>query len=158
MPLFKDLYLNGVTYNALPLKQKKLLKKKPVERKESKDNIVQYTFTVQQADFEKALKNPSELKSEVFWCCGYKMRMYFTNYKSNYLKTCLNILELNSESFLSLEWFPRKKGHESCYLSSHSFTFTSSCASHDSSFHPSNDFNNSVLDIEVIVKPKQFNF
>ena len=158
MPLFKDLYLNGVTYNALPLKQKKLLKKKPVERKESKDNIVQYTFTVQQADFQKALNNPSELKSEVFWCCGYKMRMGFTKYSSNYLKPCLNILELNSESFLSLEWFPRKKGHESCYLSSHSFTFASSCVSYDSSSFQSNDFNNSVLDIEVIVKPKQFNF
>ncbi len=75
MPNFNEFYHGGLTYHALPSEQKKLFKEKPVLRKNTSETIIQYTFAVKKEDYETVLANGSDLNSETFWACGYKINV-----------------------------------------------------------------------------------
>ena len=75
MPNFNEFYHGGLTYHALPSEQKKLFKEKPVLRKNTLETIIQYTFAVKKEDYDTVFANGSELNSETFWACGYKINV-----------------------------------------------------------------------------------
>ena len=110
MPKFNELYSNGMTYHAIPPKQKKLLQEQPVLRKKPERNIIQQTF----------LAKDSGACCDTFWACGYQMSVNFT-YRSktsglwsSYYVPSLNIHNLNKESSVPLRFMiTRNKCHDS---------------------------------------------
>ena len=109
MPKFNELYLNGMTYHAIPPKQKKLLQEQPVLRKKPERNIIQQTF----------LAKDSGACCDKFWACGYQMSVNFT-YRpkssrngSSYYVPSLSIYNLNRESSVPLRFMiARNKSHD----------------------------------------------
>ena len=81
MPKFKELFLDGMIYHAIPSEQKELLEEQPVVRKEPGTDIIQYTFIVRKEDFQAAKQTGKYETSDEFWACGYKTSVSLTRNK-----------------------------------------------------------------------------
>jgi hypothetical protein len=102
MPNFSEFYHGGLTYHALPSEQKKLIEEKPVLRKKPEERIIQYTFDVKKEDYETVLANGSELNSETFWACGYKINVGINPSTTEY--PYLIVHNLKKESYVPLKF------------------------------------------------------
>ena len=106
MPDFNHHYLKGVTYHAFTAEMRKRLKVKPINRVAPPEDIVHYTWIMQRDKLDKLdSATDEELKSDPFWCCGYKMHLYLkkVSRRSN-RHLGLQILGLANESVVWLKW------------------------------------------------------
>ena len=84
MPSFSELYLNGITYHALPSSMKNIVLTRP----KSHENTEQYTWvitndemealqraTTEETENEPNIASHSCLISPRFWWCGYEMQI-----------------------------------------------------------------------------------
>ena len=112
MPKFNELYLGGMTYHAIPAEQKKVLEKLPVLRKKPERNIIQYTFVVKKEDYEAAPGKATELISDEFWACGYKMSVHLSISYYSYTDSNLSmsVHNLSKESLVPLKFAFMKNG------------------------------------------------
>ena len=111
---FNRLYLNGVTYHALTSEIKERLTVKPIKRTAISEDIVQYTWNILNNKIEESVSTQEELKSDEFWCCGYKMQLSLANVslkgqdhnsRRKYTGNLgLQTNELASESAFRVEW------------------------------------------------------
>ncbi|CAB4032369.1 BTB POZ domain-containing POB1 [Paramuricea clavata] len=104
MPKFSEFYHGGLTYHALPSEQKKLFQEKPVTRKKPEGPIIQHTFVVEEEDFKTAVENGSELNSEKFWACGYRISVGIQPSSNDILYPYMIVHNLNRESYVPLKF------------------------------------------------------
>ncbi|CAB4015436.1 kelch 20 [Paramuricea clavata] len=123
MPSFSELYLNGITYHALPSSMKNIVPTRP----KSHENTEQYTWVITKDEME-ALRQKGRLTAEEtenepniasdnclisprFWWCGYEMQMnmFLTKTFSLCLYGKLHLLVhgLKKRSRLPVKWFIR---------------------------------------------------
>lgn len=117
MPSFSELYLNGITYHALPSSMKNIV----VTRPKSHENTEQYTWvitndemealqraTTEETENEPNIASDSCLISPRFWWCGYEMQInMFLVQTLSYLFGKLHLLVhgLKKTSRLPVKWF-----------------------------------------------------
>ena len=125
MPKFSEFYHGGLVYHALPSEQKKLLKGKLVIRKTPEG--IQYPFVVKKEDFETALTTGSELNSEKFWVCGYKISVGI-NPSSREIYPYMIVHNLKKESYVPLKFaFLKEKETKSLFMSWNQKAFSKKC-------------------------------
>ncbi|CAB4042159.1 BTB POZ domain-containing POB1 [Paramuricea clavata] len=112
MSKFSELYLGGMTYHAITAEQKEVLEKLPVLRKKPERNIIQYTFVVKKEDYKAAPGRPTELISDEFWACGYKMSVHLSipYYSSDDSDLSMSVHNLSKESLVPLKFVFMKNG------------------------------------------------
>jgi hypothetical protein len=98
---FSEFYNDGLIYHALPSEQQKLFEEKPVIRKRREG--IQYAFVVKKGDFETALTMGSEINSERFWACGYKISVGI-NPSSNEIYPYMIVHNLKKQSYVPLKF------------------------------------------------------
>ena len=159
MPKFHELYLSGMTYNAIPPTQKKLLEEQPVLKKKPERDIIQYTLVIKKEDYEAALGKKTKLCSDEFWACGYQMRLDMlyshSRYIRNYADTNLDLSLKNKESEVL---FKIACGKNRSIMSQHHeerFTLLNSCKNCLEISLMSSDFNNddNTCKLFVVVEP-----
>ena len=106
MPKFSELYLEGLTYHAIPTEQKSCLDDQPQLRKKPERPSIQYTYFVTNDDFETALRNGTKLRTDEFWACGYKISVDFscTNDRVKRFSPTLSVHNLNKENLVRLKF------------------------------------------------------
>jgi hypothetical protein len=105
MPKFNELYLNGMTYHAIPPEQKKLLQEQPVLRKKSERKIIQHTIVIEEQEYDAAKSKKTNFNCGEFWAWGYKMSVDILptiNYWNDKLN--LNVKNLTLESLVPLQF------------------------------------------------------
>ena len=113
MPKFNELYLGGMTYHAIPAKQKELLERQPVERKKHEGIISQHVSVITEQDLRTAIETKTYKALDEFWACGYKMSIGLSlTYDYGYaeIHPQLSVHNLNKESLVPLNFaFTTKK-------------------------------------------------
>ena len=107
MPKFNELYLDGMTYHAIPTKQKTFLPQQPVLRKKPKRKISQKVFLITKEVYDAAKKSKTKLNLGEFWACGYQIRVYILRESSigsasDFL--ILSVSNLNKQSLVPLKF------------------------------------------------------
>ena len=116
MPKFNALFLDGMTYHAIPPEQKKILQEQPVLRKKPEREIIQYTFVIEKEVYEASKASGTKLHFGEFWACGYQMNVDIlydhtsTYYNSTYFSLSLSVNNLNQESLFRLQLVLGKNG------------------------------------------------
>ena len=100
MPKFNELYLSGMTYHALPEKQKKLLKQQPALRKKPEETIFQHEPYFMEEDFQIAIDKGIYKNPHRFWACGYKMSINLIRYDFQNVRPQLCVHNLKQESLV----------------------------------------------------------
>ena len=107
MPKFNELYLNGMTYHAIPEEQKTLLEQKPAVRKEPEGIIYQHALVFKEQDFQTALNAGTYESSDIFWACGYKFGVslsHDSNYGYGTVFPLLCVRNLKKESLVHVNF------------------------------------------------------
>jgi hypothetical protein len=151
MPKFSEFYHGGLTYHALPSEQKKLFEEKPVIRKTPEG--IQYPFVVKKEDFETALTTGSELNSETFWACGYKISVGI-NPSSREIYPYMIVHNLKKQSYVPLKFMFLKEGEITRFPNWKEKAFNvKSCRENSKKNFARSSFENTINTLYVAVTP-----
>ena len=138
MACFTDLYLKGITHHALPERMRNV---HPAERGKVKSSMVQYTWIILKDQLE-TLKNDDKdkalISSELFWWCGYRMRMHLQKEAAGYYGSALIYLmavSLPEKSEFKVSWSCKGENVSINFTDVHVFSKKQQVAQMDFSFY-----------------------
>ena len=159
MSKFSDLYLEGMTYHAIPTEQKSCLDDQPQLRKKPERPSIQCTLVIKKDDFETASRKNTKLETYEFWACGYKMSVDLFPSRSHDIRPVLIVHNLGKESFVRLEFkiVSKKVSASTTFEQQYIFKLDShraECDRIDLSYSFFNERNNHTGQLFVIAKPQ----
>jgi hypothetical protein len=120
---FKDHYLHGVNYHALSDSMKQRLPCQPVKRKATTQPFIPYTWVIPRDALDKLVGTNQRLVSNLFWYCGYRMVLIFTDVvKINNLEEnralfnaalSLGSINITEQSEVRIQWQPASQSFKS---------------------------------------------